>query len=87
MFESLHDKVGVLAAFSPRSKQAVYVRPYLMQWKGRRYKIDVMGGHHFAQRGQKRVMVCGFSSGSNDFTLEFDPETFEWTLVEVFYGS
>ncbi|HSX41363.1 MAG TPA: hypothetical protein VLF21_01880 [Candidatus Saccharimonadales bacterium] len=87
MFENLHDKVGVLATFSPQSKQSVYVRPYLMQWKGRRYKIDVMGGHHFAKRGQKRVLVCGFSSGSNDFTLEFDPETFEWTLVEVFYGS
>lgn len=87
MFESLNDKVAVLASFSPKSKGAVYIRPHLMRWKGHRYKIDTMGGHHIKKLGDKRVMVCGFSSGSNDFTLEFDPETFEWKLVQVYYGS
>lgn len=86
MFEQCNDKVAVLASFTPTSSKAVSVRPFYIKWKNKRYKIDVMGGHHFAKRGNKRVLVCGFSSGGNDFTVEFDPETFEWRLVEVYYG-
>lgn len=87
MFEECNDKVGVLATFEPQSDKAIYVRPYLLKWRGKKYRIDVMGGHHFKKVGEKRMLVCGFSSGTNDFTVQFDPETFEWKLVEVYYGA
>ena len=87
VFEKKFDKVAVLASFGHKSGSQVEVRPHYLKWRGRRYHIDVMGLHHVAKRGEKRIHVFGFSSGTNDFTVELDPETLEWTLVEVYYGA
>lgn len=86
MFEERNDKVAVLASFRPDGPSAQQVLPHYLRWGGHRYKIDRFGMHHVAKRGQKRVHVFGFSAGTNDFTVELDPETLEWTLVEVYYG-
>jgi hypothetical protein len=86
MFETRHDKIGVLASFKPDGPSALVVQPHMLKWGGRNYKVDRFGMHHVAKRGEKRVHVFGFSAGANDFTVELDPESLEWTLVEVYYG-
>jgi len=87
MFERCNDQVSVLASFGHKASGQIVVTPHIMKWRSRRYHIDTMGLHHLAKRGHKRMHVFGFSSGSNDFTLELNPETLEWTLVEVYYGA
>lgn len=87
MREQLDDQVSVLAAFAPGPHQTMRVTPYLMKWRGRRYQLSTMGLYHPERRGNKRIHIFSFSSGSTAFRLELDPETLEWRLKEAFYGT
>lgn len=87
MFEQINEPVGVLASFSHGARDLVRVQPHIMQWRGKRYRVDQMGLHHPERRGTKRVHIFGFQSGELAFRLELDPDSLEWTLVEVFYGA
>ena len=87
MREECHDQVSVLASFAPGIRgAAVRIVPHVMQWRGKRWRVETMGLYHPERRGVKRVHVFGFSSGETAFRLELDPDTLEWTLTEVFYG-
>ena len=46
-----------------------------------------MGLYHPEKRGEKRMHIFSFSSGLTAFRVELDPETLEWRLKEVFYGT
>jgi hypothetical protein len=78
--------VSVLASFSPGPRNLVRVTPYLLKWKGRRYRLETMGLYHPERRGNKRVHIFSFSCGDTAFRVELDPETLQWTLKEAFYG-
>jgi len=74
----------LLAGFD-RKKGQVQVTPYLLDWRGQRYKLEIMGLHHPARRGNKYLHVFEFSSGSVKFQLELDTETLEWNLAEIYH--
>jgi hypothetical protein len=86
MHEQCNDQVSVLASFTPGPRGLMRVVPHVMKWQGKRWRVDTMGLYHPERRGTKRVHVFGFSSGTTAFRLELDPDTLQWTLVEVFYG-
>ena len=86
MFEKVNEPVRVLAGFDKRENQ-VRVIPYLLDWRGKRYKLEIMGLHHPARRGKKYMHIFEFSSGAIKFRLELDAETLEWNLAEVYYDS
>jgi hypothetical protein len=86
MREECNDAVSVLASFAPGPRGLMRVTPYLMKWRGRRYRLSTMGLYHPERRGAKRVHVFSFSCGSTAFRLELDPETLEWKLREAYYG-
>jgi hypothetical protein len=85
MREDLDDQVSVLASFAPGPSNTVRVTPYLMKWKGKRYRLSTMGLYHPERRGAKKVHIFSFSAGSIAFRLELDPETLEWKLKEAYY--
>lgn len=87
MREELHDEVEILASFKHSPNRAVKVTPHLMNWRGQRYPLEIMGLYHPERRGDKRIHIFSFSSGPTAFRLELDPDTLIWTLVEVFYGD
>jgi len=84
MFEQVNDPVKVLAGFSS-DKKGVQVTPYLVDWKDTRYRLDKIGLHHRAVRGDKNVHIFEFAAEAIKFKVELDTETLVWTLVEVFY--
>ena len=84
MFETINERVNVLAGFKQR-KNRVEVRPYLMDWRGERYPLTVFGLYHPARRGEKFLHVFEYASGNAKFRLEMDSETLEWTLTEVYH--
>ena len=87
MREQHEDPVNMLAVFTRRPPGVVRIVPMAMQWRGKRWPVDTMGLYHPERRGTKRIHIFGFSSGDTAFRVELDPESLEWTLVEVFYGS
>lgn len=87
MREECHEPVSMLAVFSPARRGGVRVVPQVLQWRGKRWRVDTMGLYHPERRGTKRVHIFGFSSGETAFRVELDPDSLEWTLTEVFYGA
>jgi hypothetical protein len=86
MREECDELVSVLASFAPGPKQSVRVQPHILQWRGRRYRLSVMGMYHPERRGTKRFHIFSFAAGETAFRMELDPETLEWRLREVYYG-
>jgi hypothetical protein len=84
MFEKVNEAVNVLVGFST-TKAGVRVLPYLIDWRGKRYKLEVMGLHHPARRGTDFLHIFEFSSGNTKFKLELNTETLEWNLAEVYH--
>lgn len=87
MREECHEPVNVMAVFTRRPPAGVRIVPIAMEWRGKRWRVDVMGLYHPERRGTKRIHIFGFSSGQTAFRIELDPDSLEWTLVEVFYGD
>lgn len=84
MFEKVKEPVRVLAGFD-RQQGRIKVRPYLLDWRGKRYPVETMGLHHPARRGNHYFHVFEFSSGNTKFMVELDTETLGWELTEVYY--
>lgn len=87
MKEEINQAVEVIASFKRGPRNTVKVIPHLMNWSGKRYKLDKMGLYHPERRGSKLVHIFSFSSGNTAFRLELNPETLEWTLAESYYGT
>jgi hypothetical protein len=86
VFETINQPVQVLAGFGYRNNQ-VRVLPYLLDWRGQRYRLDTMGLHHVARRGKQLLHVFEFTSGATKFKLELDTELLIWNLAEVYYDA
>ena len=85
MQEKINDPVSMLVSFAPSSRQAVQVIPRALRWRGKRYRVSQMGLYHPERRGEKRIHIFEFACETVKFRVELDPDTLEWTLVEVFY--
>jgi hypothetical protein len=84
--ETINESVAVLASFRKRPDiGTITVTPHVLEWRGRRYKLATMGLHHPERRGTKRFHIFSFAAEGTSFRVELDPDTLEWTLVEVFY--
>jgi hypothetical protein len=87
VLEKTQTPVEVLASFKQGPSNTVRVTPHLIRWSGKLYRVDTFGLYHPERRGNKRVHIFSFSSGPTAFRVELDPDTLEWTLTEVFYGT
>lgn len=87
MNERIHQPVAILASFSLGPHHSVKVVPHRMKWQGRTYKMDKMGLYHPERRGSKLFHIFSFSADNTAFRLELNPDTLEWTLVGVYYGT
>lgn len=87
MRETLNEPVDVIASFVHGPRNTVVVKPYLIKWQGRRYKVETFGLYHPERRGTRLFHIFGFSSETTSFRVELDPDTLEWRLTEVFYGD
>jgi hypothetical protein len=84
MFERVNETVDVLVGFRHK-KQSVQVLPYVLDWRGKRYRLKTMGLHHPARRGRQIIHVFEFACGSTKFKLELNTEVLEWKLTEVYH--
>lgn len=87
MFERINETVNVIASFSSKTKGISHVVPHIMEWRGKRYRMETFGLYHPARQGNKNIHVFQFSAGPSAFRLELDPETLVWTLTEAYYES
>jgi hypothetical protein len=87
MFQKYDDNVNVIAAFSRGPKNSVKVVPHIVDWRGRRYRVDHFGLYHPARRGNQNFHVFELSSGPLWLKLELNPETLEWKLRETFHDT
>lgn len=86
-FEKVNSRVAVLAGFGHTPEGSVRITPFILRWGRKRFRVQMEGLYHVERRGSRRIHILGFSSGGTAFRVEFDAETAEWTLVEVYYGD
>ncbi len=79
MHEILNDPVDVTVNFCERR-----VRPTLVHWGGRAYKMERVNLVHGIREGAKRIFYFSVSDDTNFMKLRLDTETLEWRLVEVY---
>lgn len=80
MTETINESVSVNLWSSHRRKSAV---PWLLSWRGRRYRITQVGLHHTYREGRTLIHVFTVTDGVTGFRLTFDTETLSWKLTDV----
>lgn len=57
--------------------------PWIIAWRGRRYKISKVGLHSLVHEGRTLIHIFSVTDGTSFFTLHFNTETLKWRLMEM----
>lgn len=82
MYETVNEKVSVLASFGPGG-----ARPLAFEWNGRRYAIEKINLVHAVRDGRDLVYYFSVSDSVHYFKLKFNTVNLGWMLEEVFCAS
>lgn len=80
MAEQVNESVSV-DLLSNHLKKSAY--PWVIEWRGRRYRITKIGLHHVLREGRVLFHVFSVTDGTTFFKLRFDTETLGWKLLEI----
>lgn len=58
--------------------------PYSFSWRGRKYRVSVVGMHHTIREGRRLFHIFFVSDGMTFFKLILDTETLGWKLLETY---
>ena len=81
MYDHINETVEVLVDFRwPR------VQPKLIRWNQRNYPIERIDFVHTAKEGETRMYYFTVSDigSANVFKLQFNTESLEWRLLEIY---
>lgn len=59
------------------------VYPWVIAWRGRRYRINKVGLHHMIREGRTLLHVFSVTDGTTFFKLVFNTEYLTWQLLEI----
>lgn len=90
MLRKIDDPVGLLLVTSARKPGARSdlgrVRPWCVDWAGKRYEVTAFGMHHSYRLGTRKIHVFSVSTDALDMRVEMDAETLECRLTEISDG-
>ncbi len=75
---SYHDPISVLASF-----RGGEVKPVAFKWGGRDWQVKQVNLVSAARDGRAKLIYFSVSDEANAFKLQFNSETLEWALEEV----
>lgn len=59
------------------------VFPWVVSWRGRKYRITKVGLHHMIREGRVLMHVFSVTDGVIFFKLVFNTEQLTWQLLEI----
>lgn len=59
------------------------VYPWIISWRGRKYRINKVGLHHMIREGRTLLHIFSVTDGTVFFKLVFNTERLQWQLLEV----
>lgn len=59
------------------------VFPWIVSWRGRKYRITKVGMHHKIREGRTLLHIFSVTDGTTYFRLQFDTDTLGWKLLEI----
>lgn len=80
MVTQINEAVSVKLVYN-HVKQSV--KPEAFYWRGRAYKVDKVGLHHFFKKGSTLSHIFSVVCGETAFRLALDTETLHWKVEEV----
>ncbi|OGG02431.1 hypothetical protein A2Z33_05225 [Candidatus Gottesmanbacteria bacterium RBG_16_52_11] len=84
MSETINEAVSVDLLSNHIKRTAT---PWLLHWRGRKYRIAKVGLHHTYREGRVLIHIFSVTDGVTFFRLRFDTETLGWKLMEVEEGA
>jgi len=85
--EDIFEPVSVIASFRRSPRGSVIVRPEIMNWRNRHYRIDKMGLRFPTTKGARMIHRFTFVVNDTTFELEFDAEILTWELLRMSDGN
>jgi hypothetical protein len=59
------------------------VFPWVISWRGRKYRITKVGLHHMIREGRVLIHIFSVTDGTTYFKLSFHTESLQWKLLEI----
>lgn len=84
MSEVINERVNIITIYDSLKGS---VMPVKLQWRGREYKINKLGYHHKVRQGRTLLHVFSVSNETTAFKLQFNTDTLEWFLQEIYDES
>jgi hypothetical protein len=85
--ESINEPIEVLASFRLAKGGSALVKPEIINWAGRRYKVDQLGLRYPTQTGVRTVHVFTVLCKDTAMELEFDSHALTWKLRKISDGN
>jgi hypothetical protein len=85
--ESINEPIDVLASFRLSKGGSALVKPEVINWGGRRYKVDQLGLRYPTRAGQRTVHVFTVLCAETAMELEFDSHDLTWKLRKISDGN
>ena len=84
---AINQQVEVIALFRIGADPSKNCRPYKMRYNNRDITFNKLAYYHPTSQGKRMIHIFDMSDGSSDYRLEFDAESFTWTLMTVIEGQ
>ena len=81
--ESINEPVDVLASFRLTKGGSALVKPEIVNWSGRRYKVDRLGLRYPTRAGERTIHVFAVLCQETAMELEFDSHKLTWKLRKI----
>ncbi len=85
--EDIHEAVTILASFRRSIRGTALVKPEIMDWQGRRYRIKQIGLRWPTTKGNRMLHRFTFAVEDTTFEVEFDAERLTWELLRTSDGN
>ena len=85
--EDIYEPVDVIASFKRNSRNTAMVRPEIMHWRSRHYRVQRIGLRWPTTKGSRMLHRFTFVVDETTFELEFDAERLTWQLLRTSDGN
>jgi hypothetical protein len=81
----VNENVKVYAVYDNSGKRTVHERlqPIAFQWRNRQYRVQDITYVWRENRGESDIFHYAVSDGDNVYELDYDSDSFNWTLSKV----
>ena len=80
MIQTINAPISVTLIYDHKNNQ---VKPSILLWEGREFKVSKIGYHHTYRQGRALVHVFSVATSNMFFRLVLNSETLSWRVEQI----